>query len=59
MTALPPGTDHRTAGEALAAATEASVKAGIVRQAAPLPPGTKVGVTVELPAKNLRSSGAA
>ncbi len=52
--ALPPGVDQRAAGEALAAATESAVKAGIARQTAPRTPGTKVGVTVELPAKYLR-----
>ncbi|MGX1107515.1 hypothetical protein [Bradyrhizobium elkanii] len=57
--ALPPGVDQRAAAEALASATEATVKALAAQQTAPRPAGTKVGVTVELPAKNLRSSGAA
>jgi hypothetical protein len=55
--ALPPGTNHRAAAEALASATEASVKAGIDRQTAPLPAGPKAAPTVELPVKALRSRG--
>jgi hypothetical protein len=39
--ALPPGTNHRTASEALAKATEAHVAAGSERQAAPRPAGPK------------------
>ncbi|MGY2920554.1 hypothetical protein [Bradyrhizobium sp. USDA 3262] len=58
-TALPPGTDQRAATDALANATEATVKALAAQQTAPRPAGTKADVTVELPAKNLRSSGAA
>ncbi|MGY4570545.1 hypothetical protein [Bradyrhizobium sp. USDA 3256] len=52
--ALPPGVDHRAATEALANATEAGVKAGIARQTAPLPAGTKMKATVEIPVKAKR-----
>ncbi|WP_210291473.1 hypothetical protein, partial [Bradyrhizobium elkanii] len=49
--ALPPGVDHLAATEAVANATEGHVKAATAQQTAPRPAGTKVGVTVELPAK--------
>ncbi|WP_141340911.1 hypothetical protein [Bradyrhizobium sp. USDA 3458] len=56
-TALPPGVDQRAATDALANATENSVKAGIAQQTAPRPAGPKATITAELPAKTLRSSG--
>jgi hypothetical protein len=56
-TALPSGTDQRAATDALANATEAGVKAAAAQQTAPRPAGAKMGVTVELPTKTLRSSG--
>ncbi|MCW2110271.1 hypothetical protein M2227_003445 [Bradyrhizobium elkanii] len=52
--ALPPGTNHHAATEALASATEATVKALAAQQSAPRPAGTTVGVTVELPVKSKR-----
>ncbi|MCP1758214.1 hypothetical protein [Bradyrhizobium elkanii] len=49
--ALPPGVDHLAATEAVANATEATVKALAAQQAAPRPAGAKASVTVELPVK--------
>jgi hypothetical protein len=56
--ALPPGTSQRTASQALARATEDSVNAGIARQTAPLPPGTKAQATVSVPVTSKRSVSA-
>ncbi|MBP1297412.1 hypothetical protein ACVL91_009824 [Bradyrhizobium elkanii] len=53
--ALPPGVDHLAATEAVANATEATVKALAAQQTAPRPAGTRVGVTVELPVKTSRA----
>lgn len=52
--ALPPGVDQRAATDALANATEATVKALAAQQTAPRPAGTKASVSVELPVKTSR-----
>ncbi|MEY9674789.1 hypothetical protein [Bradyrhizobium elkanii] len=53
-TALPPGTDQRAATDALANATETTVKALAAQQTAPRPAGPKASVSVELPVKTSR-----